>query len=246
VPATCQPGDVLRVYSPTWSPDGTQIAFVEMVRTNSECEEAAYDFRLTVIDAAGGEMHEVISSINDFVPAGWSPDGQTLYFTDGNPAGLWSVGIDGTGLQQVNSIPGWQAVSPDGTRVAVVRFRSEGRQFLIVADLDGSGRTRLAHVGPYTTAADLSWSPDGAKVASLRTYPARILVLEADGSSQRVVWRNATADVNGLDFSPGGGALVFARAPYGSGYDLLTLHVGTGRTHVVETKNAGIRPAWRP
>jgi Tol biopolymer transport system component len=247
VSATCQPGDVLGVYMPTWSPDGTQITFVEVVRTDSECEDYGYEYRLAVIDVAGGDVHEVMSTVDppNFVPSGWSPDGQTLYFTYSNPTGLWSVGVDGTGLQQVNSIPGYQVVSPDGTQVAVTRFRSTLlHEVLLVADLDGSGRTALAHVGPYSIADDVAWSPDGTRVAALRTSPARIFVAEADGSSQQVVWRDAAADVVGLDFSPSGGALVFA--PYDAGYDLFTLHLDTGRTHLVDTMNVGASPAWRP
>jgi Tol biopolymer transport system component len=253
VSSTCQPGDVLSVYMPTWAPDGTEIAFVEGVRTDSECEDYSYEYRLAVIDVAGGDVHEVVSTVDphNFVPSGWSPDGQTLYFTYGNATGLWSVGVDGTGLQQVNSIPGYQIVSPDGTQVAVIRFRSTLlHEVLLVADLDGSGRTALTHVGPYSFADDVAWSPEGTRVAALRTSPARILVVEADGSLQQVVWRNRAADVAGLDFSPGGGALVFARR-YGGGYDLpsydlLTLHIETGRTHLVDTRNAGGSPAWRP
>ena len=134
-------GDTIRLtdhpdddWASTWSPDGSQIAFVSSRSTNPD---------VYVMAADGTGLTQLTSETNgDFDPA-WSPDGSQIVFSSERTGiqDLYVIAPDGTGFRQltddpaVDVTPAW---SPDGTQIV---FARAGDLFVMAAD--GTGETRL-------------------------------------------------------------------------------------------------------
>jgi WD40-like Beta Propeller Repeat len=117
-----------------------------------------------------------------------------IAFARGGPrSGLFTTNPDGTGLTKLPSVPGDTdpAWSPDGSKIAFVRFR-EGGAGIWVVNADGTGTRRVTDGGPDVDGTDLgpAWSPDGSRIAFAREgRPAKaatgntdIYVVNADGT----------------------------------------------------------------
>jgi Tol biopolymer transport system component len=122
---------------PTWSPDGSMIAFAS---------SRAGDRQLFVMNADGSDIRQVTDLNNMGGRSTWSPDGTRLAFYRG-PAGdhdIYIINIDGTGLVRLtnggdNLGPSW---SPDGNWIAFTSFR-DGNNEIYIIHPDGTGLARL-------------------------------------------------------------------------------------------------------
>lgn len=122
---------------PTWSPDGSMIAFAS---------SRAGMRQLFVMNADGSNIRQVTNLDNMGGRSTWSPDGTRLAFYRG-PAGdhnIYIINIDGTGLVQLtnggdNLGPSW---SPDGNWIAFTSFR-DGNNEIYLIHPDGTNITRL-------------------------------------------------------------------------------------------------------
>jgi hypothetical protein len=72
--------------------------------------------RSVLLDPAGGDPVQVATGRMLATAGSCNPDGQHIVFTGG--ARLWSIGIDGSGLTALTSIPLSQVGSPSVTVVA--------------------------------------------------------------------------------------------------------------------------------
>ncbi len=124
----------------------------------------------------------------------WAVHNGLIAFARGGPqSGLFVTNPDGTGLTKLPSVPGDTdpAWSPDGSKIAFVRFR-EGGAGIWVMNADGTGARRITDGGPDVDGTDLgpAWSPDGSRIAFARegrpakaaTGNADIYVVNADGT----------------------------------------------------------------
>ncbi|PYO98538.1 MAG: hypothetical protein DMD60_04015 [Gemmatimonadetes bacterium] len=133
---------------PTWSPDGTRIAFTR-------------DYAIYVMDADGANVRRLspAGTTNDGGPA-WSPDGTRIAFHSGAgvPAHIYTVKPDGTALTPLTGgldndyFPAW---SPDGSRMAFTSGRG-GVGGIWSMRSDGTDLRRLSSGGFDIYAA---WSP---------------------------------------------------------------------------------------
>jgi Tol biopolymer transport system component len=153
--------------APTFSPDGTQIAYFEGAGDSGNI--------LWVMNADGSGRRVLIDREYGHVDdLGWSSDGSRLAFDAQYGGGVWIVGVDGSGLVEVpkGGEPQW---SPTGSRLA---FRSAGGIWVINAD--GSGRRQVASVG-----RDPVWSSDGSRIAYLNE--GALYVADLDGAHVRTL-----------------------------------------------------------
>jgi TolB protein len=124
---------------PTWSPDGSMIAFAS-ARAGAR--------QLFVMNADGTNVRQVTFLENMGGRNTWSADGTSLAFYAG-PFGnrnIYVINIDGTGLKQLtnggdNLGPSW---SPDGNWIAFTSFR-DGNNEIYIMRPDGTSQTRLTN-----------------------------------------------------------------------------------------------------
>jgi Tol biopolymer transport system component len=124
---------------PTWSPDGSMIAFAS---------SRAGQRQLFVMNADGANIRQVTDLNNMGGRSSWSPDGTRLAFYRGlaGDHNIYIINIDGTGLVQLtnggdNLGPSW---SPDGNWIAFTSFR-DGNNEIYIIHPDGTGLTRLTN-----------------------------------------------------------------------------------------------------
>lgn len=120
--------------APSWSPDGSRIAFTRLRRSS---------LSVLVVDLEDNGVRQLTSDHFDEHPS-WSPDGRTLIFGRSNDPALetWSIMSirpDGSGLKLLHPgglNPAW---SPDGKRILF----TEPLGALAIISADGSGKESL-------------------------------------------------------------------------------------------------------
>jgi Tol biopolymer transport system component len=125
--------------SPAFSPDGTQIAYLEALG------QASVSLRVVNADGTGVRvLHDVCGPFFALSGPAWSPDGTHIAY--GCQGSLWVVNADGSGVTKMpfrGHNPYW---SPDGSRIALV---TSG--VLAIADADGTNIQKFgaARAGPW-------------------------------------------------------------------------------------------------
>jgi len=134
---------------PTFSPDGTQIAYVHGGGDHTE--------DLRVMRSNGSNARSLFGEMRldgHIYGLDWSPDGSELAFaTDhqGGASAIWMIGADGSGYRRVivhGESPSW---SPDGSRIA---FRQN--HVVYTAASDGTDLQEVAGVGAE---GGIAWNP---------------------------------------------------------------------------------------
>ena len=151
--------DPARDEGPSWSPDGTRIAFTGF---------KALKKQIWVMDADGGNQVQLTQWGENYNPA-WSPDGNRIAFVSARRHGGPEIYVmDSDGNNQVRLThdlaekdnPSW---SPDGEWIAYDSHRNRDFQIYAV-ETDGGGFTkRLSRERPNNS--NPAWSPDGDTIA---------------------------------------------------------------------------------
>ena len=164
---------------PSWSPDGTRIAFV-----CTPCASAAGAGHVWVMDFDGGNATDL--GVAGLSPS-WSPDNDHIAFQQGisiktvsasSGAGSLTTVLPGTAGSHDYSQPAW---SPDGKTIAVTdTVPTVPRQSTIdVVPASGGSPTALTTVaspGQQDSGAD--WSPDGSTLLFSSQGPGGIVLAE--------------------------------------------------------------------
>ncbi|MDP6750500.1 MAG: hypothetical protein QGH37_26500 [Candidatus Poribacteria bacterium] len=150
---------------PTWSPDGTRIAFDSNRKSKA-------NYEIFVIDTDGANLKNLTKSEKDDKGPTWSPKGDKICFKskrDGN----WEIYVmttDGqnplrlTNHPKTDKEPNW---SPDGKSIVFTSNRNGGNWDIYKMNIDEQNVVRLTD----DTAKDdrASWSPDGKQIAFTST-----------------------------------------------------------------------------
>jgi TolB protein len=186
---------------PEWSPDGSQIAYVDNLDVVGEGNDEVW-----VAAADGGDRRQVTSDdIQHWAPT-WSPDGTRLAYAapGGGPAGLGDRIIvltisDSVETPILTDFPGdifqldW---SPDGATIAFAGAPDFNTSHIFTVPATGSSATQLTsgQASDFTP----NWSPDGRRIAfvSNRDGNGEIYVMNADGSNQLRLTNDPASDTN--------------------------------------------------
>ena len=151
--------DLISLSSPSWSPDGTKLAFA------GQSNDGQSD--LYVLDLASDAVARLTNDRYTDADPSWSPDGTTLVFASDRTRwgaegkqNLFLLDIATLGVRYLtfgdwtDQSPMW---SPDGTRIAFASDR-DGTSALYTVNAEGDG-SRVGRV--LGTALDPAWTPDG-------------------------------------------------------------------------------------
>jgi hypothetical protein len=246
-PGSCGPDQLDN--SPSWSPDGKQIAFIRNVPVPGYND-------VYVMNADGSNQRRLtqIGSVSSPFRPTWSPDGTKLAFV-GPPVGdyysqIYVMNVDGSNQRPIGRgvDPEW---SPEGSKLA---FSFGG---LYLMNPDGSNRTQIT--APKNPSAGLSdydsepaWSPDGMRILFIRSVGCdldedcesiTLWTVNADGSNPAKLADIAT---DGLAWSPDGTKIVF-RWLDGNFRDLFTMESdGSNVTRLTNTPDEyDSMPSWQ-
>lgn len=205
--------------NPSWSPDGSQIAF-ESGRDNQMMTYVNHD--IYVMSADGSTVKRLTDDGADEGEPRWSPSGGLIaytkmeYFSDQalieNPTwDIYVMNVDGTQQMQLTKNPSNElepSWSPDGTQIALISDRN-GKNFdIYVMNADGSNIKQLTddsanEFGPV-------WSPDGKQIVfnSDRNGNVQLFMMNIDGANL-VQLTEDTSNSAYADWSPDGKQIVF-------------------------------------
>jgi len=227
-------------HTPTWSPDGTTIAFIRSSLRGNE---------IALLDLAhGGDPRIVTTHTVAISHLAWSPDGTTL---------LYTARIDPENPDEVPADPSAAPKVLVTTRLDYkqdgVGFVGDARMQLVTVEVVTGERTQQTHAAIDHLAP--SWSPDGSHIAFTTTthqgYLAKLGILDL-ASGEITTFGREGYTISQVRWTPDGEALIFAEgerfisADVWMRYDLATRTAValTGEVEILATAMP-TGPLWR-
>jgi uncharacterized repeat protein (TIGR01451 family) len=207
------PNTPLNARWPSWSPDGTRLAFIF---TNFSGPSSPVN-QLDILNADGTGRAKIAENISDFNRSiTWSPNGTQIAFIGVGQQGIASIravriaNADGSGSYQLPNSPTFLSSvdwSPDGSK-----FLYADDKEIFVMNADGTGQTQLTTSQQTNDGAtidtDPHWSPDGTKIILTRSTinSHAIYTMNANGSNLAKLFNFGGQQA---DWSPDGVSVVF-------------------------------------
>lgn len=226
--------------SPSWSPDGSQVAFASYMKYFPE-------IYIAQTNGKGKIKRVTYNNAVNMTPA-FAPDGKGIAIASsmsGNPE-IYLIDSQGNKLAQltrnfgIDIAPTW---SPDGNNLIFASERA-GNLHLFSMDKNGNGVKRLTYSGAHNDQPD--WSPKADKVvyASQSGGGYDIFTVNVDGSLVQRLTSGAGSNES-PSFSPDGRYVVYSSTRRGKSDVYLMLWEGSNQVPITNSGEC-VNPDWSP
>lgn len=251
IPFTTLPG---QEKSPTFSPDGSQIAFAwKKEDTRDDGIEHKFDIYLK---ATGSEsLIQLTHHPADAISLSWSPDGTQIAFQrlGGSESGVYLVPALGGAerrLRSTHAKPLGLSWSPDGQTIAFTDSPTAGGNHRVnLMSVDSSEAKAIPHMAECREETSPAFSPDGKQLAYFCIpQPSRFALYDVDpaGGTPHLIGRYA-GWASGIAWSRDKQKLVIARHVEGIKFsELDEITVSDGQLQKLPFGETGGAPAISP
>jgi len=235
--------------SPTWSPDGTRVAF----RTTRGQSPGVDPSNIFVINSDRSGERQLTPSrgaaAGGLFPA-WSPDGNSIAYSNGS--GINLIRPDGRSRRPLGVAGECSVWSPDRSELmfcsnGINRGEGVDNWDVFVMDADGANVRRLTRHSAQDYPG--AWSPDGTQIAffSRRDGDGDVYVMDADGANVRRVTNQPGAQAADAWLSDGRLVIGSAQEGVKGPPDWFVLRPdGSGRASLPQLEPAMEPIAWLP
>jgi TolB protein len=227
------------IISPSWSPDGTKVAYV------------SFESRKPVVyvqDLVTRKRTVLANYKGSNSAPSWSPDGAklALALSRGGLTQVYVVNANGSGLRRLtntNGIDTEPQFSADGKHIYFTSDRSGGPQIYRMSS-DGGDARRITFNGSYNISPRIS--PDGKTLAFISRRDGRYQLFALDLASGQEQRLSDDAGDESPSFSPNGRYIMYA-TDSGRAGALAVVSVDGRVRYRLTTKAGDIRePTWGP
>jgi uncharacterized repeat protein (TIGR01451 family) len=233
--------DLGRGYAPSWSGDGSKIAFV---LGNGETSD------IWTMNADGTNRQQLTYNWNSYAPA-WSPDGSKVAFASYHESGannLYMIDANGQNQVKLNIVapeligryaPSWSADSSKivflGEKVVNGLLRGDYYQ----ADSNNSGATtQITHLNNLFDRVPAAVSADGSRIVIEYQHDLQTYLTDGSGTMANLT-DGVTVAVERPDYAPGGSKIVYTQ-----GKTLTIMDADGGNKVGLDV--LGRNPDWNP
>lgn len=222
---------------PSYSPDGSRIAFIR--GTN-----------VWVMNADGSDPRRLTRGRAAAECPGWSPDGSTIVYARGGD--LWTVDPDAPDARRIartradEYCPSW---SPVGSTIAFV-LEGPGRLRFDIALMTPEGSERRRVTADRRTQFAPDWAPDGTSIVynEYDTFGiADVATIAPDGTDRTLVFDGEPYGAYDPVFSPDGLLIAFSLDAGGDDRDIWVIEADGGNpSRATRGRAYDTAPGWQP